>query len=372
MTQLTLTNFKERIQSFVDGVEDVRELYALMTFIPLDSIQDFVRNEIETFTSITSKSAYYGSLPIDDMLSPQVVQLLLSFNQSQHSQALVSKSWHMLCGRNQVIHLRHIYGCILKNKYVAFDASKNRSIVVHAKRKVLYAMEQQQGFIGPMTMATATRLCQSGDRLLMHDGEYEFDYEKLQTKTDISLIGVGKNVLCLRQRNCYHPGRRIYVENIEFPSARHCFTGPQQLVLKKCRFKSSALNISGNGDINETIVDECIFSDVTHTAILIEAIATKVHLLNNEFIRCATMTLPDEMLGVVLVSGDIEREPDWQSTLQLKCTGNLFVDCNNCPFAEDSHNGFHLVDSDRYLLESNVFRSSSHYNFDANKMYKGQ
>merc|ERR1719203_1505748 len=95
--------FQEMTSTLIDQAESADDLLQILRSIPLTRLKDFVHSEMNIKTTDEVRSICVRSCPIDDILSNDAVQTMLSFLPHQSSNKLVSQRFKRLVIQNQAV-----------------------------------------------------------------------------------------------------------------------------------------------------------------------------------------------------------------------------------------------------------------------------
>lgn len=98
-----MPSFEQITTSFIDQASCASDLLKVLQCIPLERIKEFVHNEMKTKNAEEIRSICVRSCPMDDIISNDVLQTVLSFVPHQSSNKMVNQTFKTLATRNQVI-----------------------------------------------------------------------------------------------------------------------------------------------------------------------------------------------------------------------------------------------------------------------------
>ena len=118
----------------MDDVEDMDDLLAILKCaVDLDEMKDFIKNKLDQLEQEEVKRVCIQSVPLDYIISTDVLQSVLGFLPYQHSVKMVNKNFNALSK---------------KNKPVSMDAERLKTVdwtlVIQEKREEIKRMIQQR------------------------------------------------------------------------------------------------------------------------------------------------------------------------------------------------------------------------------------
>eukprot|EP01084_Bolivina_argentea_P115597 205544_1 len=138
------------------------------------------------------RSVFYASSSIEDILPPELIQHIVSFNHMKPMNIkAVNKTFKTLCDKSENIELKHRENEI---KSKIGTTQNNQTWIVHPTRQILNEKEIKLGYKGPMN-DLYTEDMKSGDTIIIHDGRYEINNYTFPTDKNFQMIGYGKNVI---------------------------------------------------------------------------------------------------------------------------------------------------------------------------------
>eukprot|EP01083_Nonionella_stella_P293950 999505_1 len=245
--------FNKSLEDFVDSANNLNELTSLLSFVPLGTTKQFIKEQIASLDTDTSRTAYYNSLSIDSVLPSSITQYCLSFDHGLHLRH-ISKSFKTFSDHNQRILMRQLQAIANQQPFdhqIKFDEDINQIYVVDASRTTLNETESNLKYKGPFdNLTTPMSLCKNGDKILLHGTIANDAAGACTIYKDIQIIGIGENAILKDVANDgYALGifrcTRVYFENITFDS-ESCdnlldgflyLSDNAKLYLKDCKIK---------------------------------------------------------------------------------------------------------------------------------------
>ena len=333
-------------------------------------------------------------LRIDD-----IIQHIVSFHGLKLQQIkCINRLWNKLAKRNERIQYCRLLKSVDMNCPIEFNRNGNNNTwIIHPIARCLSEVEANLGFRGPINcIEDALMKCKPGDRLFMHEGNYDFysNASSVMIATNISIIGLGKDTIIRGKRAfCSIVGHdhdisdikvNVYIENITFEYRDVWYGGvidvtQAKLWLKNCRFvgDSELLGISLGKDAFLD-VDNCAFENGT-TAIDLAIFSKQVSIKNSVFRNFA-----GPYAACIQITSWKQHRWMNDSVVGLECDGNTFENVMNYPIAEldatpdpfvINESTLYFKNTDSYKLENNVlkYNMTSAENeiviFDVNKIY---
>eukprot|EP01084_Bolivina_argentea_P316661 548954_1 len=102
-------NAKYNINDQLENAKNVQDLSTILKTIPLHTIKHFIGNEIKNDNVNESISRHIKCNSINDILSPDAIQLIISFDSNRNKHKIVCKQWNKLCNKENTIQLRKEY-----------------------------------------------------------------------------------------------------------------------------------------------------------------------------------------------------------------------------------------------------------------------
>ena len=248
---------------------------------------------------------HHNELPIDKVLSGDVIQHILSFGHCNQNRT-VCQQWNRLNQQNEAKMLRAMYNAV-DDRNLPPLRSGGSIWVVHPKRPTLHPIEIWRGYYGPLKYPDPLRILWGKHvRYLLHPGEYKLPKgagpcSKTQC-IGLSLIDMPK---CYIRISSLSPPDKYHVENVIVNWCPNVPGIPKgiELLFKQCTIQMTEYFESmyvRNGGILD--VTDCIIQPES-----------------NEF---------EGFLGGIRISSGAKR-------VNIKDT--LFIKCQHCVRIEDRH-----------------------------------
>eukprot|EP01083_Nonionella_stella_P145699 457050_1 len=377
----------------IQSTQCVGDLISWLAIIPFSEIQNFVEQQIVKLNQNSIRKAYFSDLSINDTLPSDIVRHILSFNTFPHNAAInaTNKQWKKCSAQIKAKQNKERQQAV-DSYHIKYDEEVNNIWIVDKNRSLLTDDEIASNFKGPVSdLHTAIERCESGDKLLIHDGVYE--EPQMVTDKSIQLVGVGDSVV-VRMRNTasrdivltFQNNSISYVENIAFPAYDKCDDGPIEIVsnakvtLHRCKFENGMFCIycADGGCLD---IKSCEFINC-NCGIYAEHDAEKVNVIGCRFEndeKCE-YTNSDNFGYPVLVYCEYKESSAntaiRKDTVHLRCIGNVFRNNLSFPFAKIcSHDDVkQLSDWNTYSLRYNMLEGDKSIFIkgklvDANGMY---
>eukprot|EP01083_Nonionella_stella_P024720 68159_1 len=124
----TRSSLAGRLHSFIDNTRCVKDLECILSSIPIQLIQNFVKEYIQTMEKSDYDALAIRSCPITDILDVNVIQYVLSFNISPEVNS-VNKLFNQLS-----IHNEHVFlNKELDKKYESVQITVNKHHLQYLK-----------------------------------------------------------------------------------------------------------------------------------------------------------------------------------------------------------------------------------------------
>eukprot|EP01083_Nonionella_stella_P118322 353206_1 len=200
-------------------IEDLN-LVSWVGIIPLLELKYFLVQQVRKFTESDTRKAYFNALSLNDILSTDLITHVLSFNHFPHNGAInqTDKMWNK-CSRQVTVSQNKERQQIMDDYDMNYNEKVNNVWIVDLNRKELSKEETSAGYRGPISdLVTALELCESGDKLLVNEGEY-CKTVKTPTRIDksIQIIGIGNVIFQHKSQPpsflIFGAGSISYVEN---------------------------------------------------------------------------------------------------------------------------------------------------------------
>eukprot|EP01084_Bolivina_argentea_P059146 107962_1 len=329
------TYYKRLLNSFVDKSDCGMDIISLLPFINIDSLQQFLKNEIKQFNDDTARKAYYESVSIMDILPDDIMQHIISFNLDSKSR-FVNKQCNKQVNQENKKFVTEQHNAF--NPIIPFKKNINNTWIINKDRKILNETEIENGYKGPIeSIDEAIEKCQSGDKLLISDGKYECD---LAVSNDVHLIGVGDNVSISSKCSVYVDDMstdkkcNVYFENISIeapPDESVINVSNSNLWMKNCEIRSTGRS----GDIGVMVRDDSNF--MAKDCIFWNGILMSPTLCNVLVIGCIfkrSMDICNTLSGAIEIFDNYSDILDPQEEFEfcnLKCIDNVFEEIVKYP-----------------------------------------
>merc|ERR1712228_627595 len=413
MSTLTLSrsNMTERIRRRVSSASTITSLLPMLQqCLSLSQVKQIINEKIEQVPESTINSMYFTGLSIDDILSSDVMQHILSFDNMYRPNA-VSKAWKSHSDKNETKYLREVYRSTI---IPPSQKQSGSTYIIHPKRTKLHRIEKELGYKGPMRIKNAldeyAYLMEGGDRLLIHDGIYTNFNAPLLINTSLKVIGIGENVLF----EIFHHGtnplfeiqcpslflqdshkRKISFENISF-----CMK-PEETFGDSHRFRMAMLPYTKGirySDNCNVLIKNCHFFNFPHIAISYDSenqTSSRLNVIDCAFedVLCSVSKKGSSDLNITNClfkrCGKKHEYTNYhcidfivlRENTKMKCIKNIFEDCLTPPIVEQAdENGFTIVsyekvtDHSHILLKDNKIKGDIFYGpikIEENVLYRG-
>ena len=98
--------FASELQSFVDDAHEVEDLISLLKYTTLQKFKQLVSDHTKSTNPASLRAMYFKSLPVDRILSMDVMQEVLSFIPMQRDLKAVSNGFKQLLRKNEKLSER--------------------------------------------------------------------------------------------------------------------------------------------------------------------------------------------------------------------------------------------------------------------------
>eukprot|EP01083_Nonionella_stella_P191411 708479_1 len=319
----------------IECIGDIN-IMSLLNMIPFSEIQIFLQHQIPELNDNCIQKAYFDTLSINDTLPSDIIRHVLSFNTFPHNTAInaTNKQWNTCSAqikamqnkeRKQVVDNYHIdYNEEVKNVWIV---DPNRSQLTNDE-----IAANAKGLIA--NVQTAIELCESGDKLLIHNGIYEVS--QIHIDKSIQIVGVGDNVVLNNVADVDHTlsfqnNSISYIENVAFSVSDLSGTGRTldnghidirsnaAVTVNECKFENGIVGINcADGaclDVKSCEFIKCNFG------IYAEKDAANVNVIGCQFEECGCQKPDDDFQFGYSVAAHNCYGKD---TLHLRCIGNVF------------------------------------------------
>eukprot|EP01083_Nonionella_stella_P048609 129830_1 len=370
--------YRDALIRHIKSSECIQDIVALIGMIGFSKIQTFLRQQILELNDNDVRKVYFNSLSMNDTLPSDIVGHVLSFNTFQHNNAIkeTNKQWNT--HSTQIKAMQNKERKQVVDKYpIQYNEVVNNVWIVDQNRSQLTNDEIVANVKGCLSdVATAIELCESGDKLLIHDGIYEVSPIKIDKS--IQIVGIGDNVVLKNGIDydestlSFRNNSTSYIENIAFAVDNnecvvdgHIDIGPNATVtVNKCKFDNGVVGINcGEGarlDAKSCEFVKCSFG------IYAMPTAVNINVIGCTFEECG-YTEDHSTYSVV----HVQRTNIGKHPLYLRCIGNVFQNNLSFPFVKlcelDEWNTYSLrynmLDGDKGILMDAEL-------VDANTMYR--
>eukprot|EP01084_Bolivina_argentea_P256302 431468_1 len=295
----------------------------------LHKIQSYNKDEFDIIRQEKQKQRKKLNANIEDRLPGDVIQYILSFNNDASNIRIVCKKFKEYSDQNKLKQLSKRAEVVEEEMFPNDKLNINNTWIIHPTRKQLTDEEIKSEYLGPIdSIYGAMAICESGDRLLIHDGDYCLFvdvYNYRNTDKSIQFIGIGDNVrVWLDQYFVITGNCSVYFKNIKIAFEKNSYqptillTSNANLFMKDCnlfgdldRDQDIVIYVKGNGEVN---IRNCKFT-TGYWPISIDGQSER----NINIIGCMFTNCGDR----VQQHGCIQLEIS-ASFKSLKCVGNIF------------------------------------------------
>eukprot|EP01083_Nonionella_stella_P038717 105259_1 len=312
----------QRLQSmntYIDGAKTLTDLIPMLRHIELDMLKEVLKDNINNTTAhplMDNSKLFYSSLSIETLMPMDILDNIVSFHNISQNK-LISKTFHKCYKRNKRRELK-AREVQIQSQLKTNEGSK--TWVVHPTRSVLTTNEINLKQNGPInSLHEALAIAQDGDKILMHDGVYSHEQNKvLDSEHSVQIIGCGKNV---QISNCclFKIRNDIYFKNIHIETCGDGLEvfGDCTLFMENCHIQPrNGIGIYLYYSASLCITNCNIQSDFP---INISAAAKIVQITGCTFSRCGG----DKRYPCINVIR--------QCTAELKIIDNLFINNKGVP-----------------------------------------
>eukprot|EP01084_Bolivina_argentea_P102958 184443_1 len=128
-------HLKQQLYELIDGYATISDFAVILTTIPIDTLKEFVKEQIKSFDINKIHLSYYNSFPIHQILGMDVIQYILSFNVSNEINC-VNKLFNQLSIQNDHIFLQAARSTIDKQQLKYLKLKTNRSRISKSIHKI--------------------------------------------------------------------------------------------------------------------------------------------------------------------------------------------------------------------------------------------
>eukprot|EP01083_Nonionella_stella_P196266 722307_1 len=192
-----ITSQRDMILSSVNQATDSSALINLIPFLPLHSLQTCAKQYIEDASQSAINKIYHNVIPLDQIIPPDVIQKILSFNPLSIAQQGVSKLFKELSNTNHLNQITQRNKVIQHPKFnFDIDFQTGTHWIVYPKRQQLTCDDRALEHKEALDLEETFEQCQNEDVLLLYDGEHTISESLFLTKNKaLSLIGMSDNVV---------------------------------------------------------------------------------------------------------------------------------------------------------------------------------
>eukprot|EP01083_Nonionella_stella_P115339 341852_1 len=260
-----ITSQRDMILSSVNQATDSSALINLIPFLPLHSLQTCAKQYIEDASQSAINKIYHNVIPLDQIIPPDVIQKILSFNPLSIAQQGVSKLFKELSNTNHLNQITQRNKVIQHPKFnFDIDFQTGTHWIVYPKRQQLTCDDRALEHKEALDLEETFEQCQNEDVLLLYDGQHTIYNTLFCSDKDLSLIGVGDNVVITiidNDPNVYLARKRhlknvkvardisisyfvigehgyLWMEQCKSDMGIHVVGTPSFLYVKNCQFKN--------------------------------------------------------------------------------------------------------------------------------------
>ena len=146
---LAVAEYKDELRNHVASTQILQELLPLLNQIPLEQIKDFLYQKIGSMNDAESKTFYYESLSIDEILPTDIIRDIISYQgfDIAHTKC-VNKQWKELSDQNEKKNYQQMEENLEQTSPIKFNKNENATWVLHPDRTDLTLTEINMGFEG--------------------------------------------------------------------------------------------------------------------------------------------------------------------------------------------------------------------------------
>lgn len=342
-------------------------------------MKDINIEKIKNFNIKEQIQIYDKTLPINNSLHNDIIQYIISFNEFEETR-LINKKFKSLTEQNETNYYKQLYDSINKHQ----DNVNNNTYIINHNKSSLHSIEKKLQYKGPYCdLEKIIKICNHGDRILIHNGTYSM-YDEFFIEKNIQIIGLTNlsKIECDKTINVN--SNNVKLQNIKILS----YEQEEAIkIFRECNLEAIDCTFESKSNIvSQTLmwvlskasltVTNCQFKKAEE-AILISPIAQYVNIQKCHFsnikvgqLAFGCITILDEDEGI---KGMISNEHSL-SYVTLKCTKNTFKKINdNYPFVEawnSNNKTYRIHGKNCYTIENNIIFDEHH--IDANKLYQIQ
>lgn len=364
--------FSSILHNWTDATVAASELAVFCQFVDLSDLKVFFQNQIDKMDAASTRTAYYGVSSINNILSSDVMQIILSFGHSNQNRS-VCKQWNRINIQNEKNMLQTMYRSAMERYPMPF-APKSDTWVLHPNRPSLHAIqiEKKMGFKGPLSAKSlyenALVGLKPGDRVLVHHGEYTLPVADINPclppnlTQRVHLVGLTPRSRERARISLDHTAGELYRGQYTFD--RLCVAMPLSgmrvlgsLTMRYCNVETSKVSTGITADNGGSLeIRNCKLIGGNTEAVRVGPKANTVNISKTVFKRFAQ--------GIVIGSAD---DGEISDLLRISITDNVFEEIAGPPVSELGRSGQDplIVGTDRCYLAGNTCVEPSAY--DPNK-----
>eukprot|EP01083_Nonionella_stella_P106017 305357_1 len=354
--------------TIVEQATHSSDLLNIASLLPLETFQSFISDYISTAPDDAIHHIYHKAAPLDEILPCDVMQSILSFYPSDHSNC-VSKEFNKLTKLNTVCHLK-TRKAIIQDPQFKFDLNfKNGSNwIVDFNFNLERAIKQSN----------------DGDTLLLCDGEHMVHIESLfGVQKQLSLIGVGDEVVILLIDNDpdslgFHMKQtKLYFKEVQLELREHetyvmlpldIFIDDSHLWMEECVI-SSPIILHCNSIRTSMRFKTCYFDgDNRELEMMSVRCVCQLEIIGCKFSRCGQILENDKQEKACIELFDLDTD-EGKTAGMIKIIGNIFKnnkgrsvvynDRDEPGSKERQHNHTALIQSKIVRLYGNIFQKKN-------------
>ena len=355
-----VTQQQNALRQRIDSASSVQALLSFLECVDMNVLKQFAHSIINTLDPKATSSVYHRAMSINEVLSDDAMQHVLSFLPSNRNRT-VCKSWNQLLRQNETKTLRNPYQSVKDS-----DLS-TKTYIVHPKRDRMHKIEIERGFEGiyndlEKLLITISSNDRSSATVLIHSGNYQFfesnmDESFVPVPSNTHFIGIGPRVTWKMENNIVLEMRSGYYqfENVQFVGSALSTFHEAKLTLKKCRFTAQTGSCMGlAAESSSLIVDSCHFMN------------SFIHIPSTDVVTVKNTTFSgieqweNELIGCI----------DVLQCQRLIVENNTFENIECFPVFHDK--SWTHASVSEYVLKGNRLKDSPKCKYDPNVLYKEQ
>ena len=352
------------ILNYIDAAESADLLFAMMNHMDLSNLQRFLRDEIKQMKPEAIDTLYHRALPINDILSNDVMQHILSFGNCNQNRT-VCQQWNRLNQQNEDNMIRE--NCRLMERFSSksnLSAPKDmKQWIVHQKRPHLHQTERRMGFLGPKhKLFSRSRLFSEGvidrgniqsARIMLYPGNSPYRLMNIWPKKDCVIHLIGPHQRCrMDSPESITVLKELRMDNLDITFSRgshfyheYSFIIEQgsKLILRHCTLRlKGSIYLKGGSSLE--ITDCCLYgnTDSSDDAICISPMADQANIARNTF--------RDFSHGIKIFRGQNE---SIEHSVKVQVTDNVFENCWQHPIIQVLRQDEMRQQSDCCILKGN-------------------